>query len=249
MLPDLEPIRFRNEGMTLWGMLHLPEDEGPHPAVVLLHGFTGQRYEPGWIFVRVARRMAEAGIAAFRFDFRFSGESDGEFHDMTISGEISDAMRAVDLIRDRPDVDASRLGLLGFSLGGVVAAETAARREDIRALCLWSPVSDPARQFGERAKDLTGDTLDIGPVVAGRGFAEDLAAHDPVGATRRWGGPLKVIHGAADSTVDVAFGRAYLDGPGRREIQEVPGAEHAWWGEGNQRTLFQATVDWFREVL
>lgn len=249
MLPPLLPIAFTNEGLTLWGMLHRPAGEGPHPLVVFLHGFTGQRYEPGWIYVRAARQLARAGVAAYRFDCRFSGESDGDFRDMTISTEISDAIRAVDLMKSRSDVDSARIGLMGFSMGGTVAAETAARREDIRSLCLWSPVSNPLAQFGGRAREMQGDTLDVGPVVLGRGFVDDLPNHAPVEATRRWGGPLRVIHGAADSTVSVASGRAYMDGPGRREIVEVEGAEHAWHGADKQARLFDATVEWFRETL
>lgn len=245
----MTPIEFQNEGGVLRGMLHPAAGPGPRPIVVFLHGFTGHRYEPGWIYVRVARRLAAAGVSAFRFDFRCSGESDGDFAEMTISTEVSDAVRAVELMAERGDVDADRIGLLGFSLGGAVAAETAARRADIRSLCLWSPVSDPAIQFADRAREMTGDTLDLGPVVLGRGFVEDLPRHRPVEALRRWAGPVRVIHGTADPVVEVSSGRAYMDGPGRREIIEVAGAEHGWHGAANQARLFDATVDWFRETL
>jgi dienelactone hydrolase len=245
----LECIQFENEGLTLVGMLHTPPGDVPFPTVVFCHGFTGQRYEPGWIYVRVARRLADAGIASFRFDCRFSGESDGDFKDMTISTEVSDTMRAVDLIKSRSDVDPQRLGLLGFSLGGTVASETAAARDDIRSLLLWSPVSDPVEQFADRAEAMAGDTLDIGPVVLGRGFVEDLPHHAPVEATGRWGGPLRVIHGLADPVVAPASGQAYMDGPGRREIVLVDGAEHGWFGADKQAALFDATVGWFRETL
>jgi dienelactone hydrolase len=246
----MECIQFENEGLNLVGMLHRPDGVGPFPAVTFCHGFTGQRFEPGWIFVRVARRLAEAGIAVFRFDCRFSGESDGEFRDMTISTEISDAMRAVDVLKSRPEVDAGRLGLLGFSLGGPVASETAARRQDIRSLLLWAPVADPAAHFADRAERMgDADTLDLGPLVLGRGFVEDLPNHAPVEATRRWGGPLRVIHGTADAAVQVSAGQAYMDGPGRREIIVVEGAEHGWFGADKQAALFDATVEWFRETL
>jgi pimeloyl-ACP methyl ester carboxylesterase len=245
----LECIQFENDGLNLVGMLHIPHGVGPFPAVTFCHGFTGQRYEPGWIYVRVARRLAEAGIASFRFDCRFSGESDGEFRDMTISTEIADTLRAMDVVRSRPEIDQARLGLLGFSLGGTVAAETAARRQDVRSLLLWSPVSDPGVQFADRAEKMAGDALDIGPVLLGRGFVEDLPNHAPVEATRRWGGPVRIIHGTMDPVVNIASGRAYLDGPGRREFVPVEGAEHGWFGAGNQKALFDATVEWFRDTL
>lgn len=246
----MECIQFDNEGLNLVGMLHLPHGVGSFPAVVYCHGFTGQRYEPGWLYVRTARRLAEAGIASFRFDCRFSGESDGEFRDMTVSTEISDAMRAVDVVKSRPEIDAERLGLLGFSLGGTVASETAARRADIRSLMLWSPVSDPADFFADLAERMgEADTLDLGPAVLGRGFIEDMGRHAPVEATRAWGGPLMVAHGTADAAVPLTSGEAYLDGPGRREILVVDGADHAWYGDAIRETLFRATAEWFGETL
>ena len=55
-------ISFTVAGQTLYGMLHLPKRR-PAPGVVLLHGFTGQRMESGFVFVRLARVLCEAGVA------------------------------------------------------------------------------------------------------------------------------------------------------------------------------------------
>lgn len=246
----MECIQFENDGLNLVGMLHLPDGAGPFPAVTFCHGFTGQRYEPGWLYVLTARRMVEAGIACFRFDCRFSGESDGDFRDMTISTEISDTMRALDVVKSRPEIDAERLGLLGFSLGGAVASQTAALRRDIRSLMLWSPVSHPATFFADTAARMgDGDTLDLGPAVLGRGFVEDAAHHAPVEATHRWGGPIRIVHGTADASVPLSSGEAYVPGDGRREIIAVDGADHAWYGADIRETLYRATVGWFLDTL
>lgn len=249
MLPPQEPIRFENEGLNLYGWLHRPEGERPHPVVTFCHGFTGQCYEPGWIFVRCARRMAEAGIAVFRFDCRFSGNSDGEFRDMTISTEVADALRALEVVEAQPGLDANRMGMLGFSMGGTVAAETAEKHGRIRTLCLWAPVSDPMQQFGSRAVEFQDGLLDLGPVVLGEGFAQDMPNHKPVEAAARWGGPIRIIHGEQDATVALDSGKAYLNGPGRREFLPIPNGEHGWFTEAVQNALFDATVQWFRETL
>jgi len=66
-------IAFRNQGQRLYGMLHRPEGVAIAPAVVLCHGFTGQRIESHRLFVKMARDLAAHGIAALRFDFRGSG--------------------------------------------------------------------------------------------------------------------------------------------------------------------------------
>ncbi|HEY3411433.1 MAG TPA: alpha/beta fold hydrolase [Armatimonadota bacterium] len=250
MTPPPEQIRFENEGLNLYATLHRPAGPGPHPAVVMCHGFTGHRLECNNVFVKCARRLTEAGIAAFRFDCRFSGESDGDFRDMTISGEVLDAVKAVDVLRAQNGIDTDRLGILGFSMGGTVAPLTAGRRDDIKAMVLWAPVSNPSRQFDRFLPDI-GDapTLDIGGYVLGRGFIDDLANHAPVEAARRWGGPVRIIRGTEDLAVTEPDARAYLDGPGRREFVAVDGADHGWLGFERQTRLFDLTVGWFRDTL
>jgi len=78
--------------------------------------------ESHWIFVKCARALARAGIASLRFDFYGSGESDGEFREVTLQGEIADARAAMDFFRRQKGIDPKRLGLLGLSLGGAIAA-------------------------------------------------------------------------------------------------------------------------------
>jgi len=84
-------------GLTLRGMLHVPDGAvGKVPVVAIYHGFTGNKMEPHFIFVKLSRALEKKGIASVRFDFAGSGESDGDFIDMTISGEISDAKCILD---------------------------------------------------------------------------------------------------------------------------------------------------------
>jgi dienelactone hydrolase len=250
MIP-IEHIRFENEGLNLYASLHRPAGPGPHPGIILCHGFTGHRLEANNVFVKCARRLADAGIAAFRFDCRFSGESDGDFRDMTISSEVSDARKAVDTLISQPNIDAGRLGILGFSMGGTVAALTAAARSDIRSMALWAPVAWPDKQFADRAAELLAgaETVDLGGYVLGRGFAEDLRKHHPTDAAKVWGGPVRIIRGTEDLAVTEEAARAYLNGPNRREFFAVQGTDHGWLGYESQAHLFDLTVDWFRDTL
>jgi fermentation-respiration switch protein FrsA (DUF1100 family) len=83
-----ELITALNHGQRLHGMLHLPKEQtGSVPASLLLHGFTGSSSSDNRALVQQARRLAAHGIAALRFDFRGSGQSEGEFSEMTIAGE------------------------------------------------------------------------------------------------------------------------------------------------------------------
>lgn len=131
-------IHFDNEGQRLYGMMHLPERPGLHPGVILLHGFTGNSKESHFMFVKAARDFARNGLVALRFDFRGSGDSEGAFVDMTAPDEISDAVAALDFLSVQSEVDEERMGLLGLSLGGCVAACTAGVDARVKSLVLWS---------------------------------------------------------------------------------------------------------------
>src|SRR6201997_5559743 len=96
-------IEFRNRtGKRLRGMIHRPAKARSRrgtPAVIFLHGFTGDRMESHWIFVKCARALARVGVASLRFDFYGSGESEGEFREVTLQSEIADARAAIDFLR------------------------------------------------------------------------------------------------------------------------------------------------------
>ena len=124
---------------------------------MMCHGFTGNRIEAHFIFVKAARALAQAGIAAFRFDFRGSGESGGRFEDMTVPGEIADARTAVQVLARQPRMDRARIGILGLSLGGMVAANTAAREPAVRSLALWCATANPTSMF-QRLRSWGGET-------------------------------------------------------------------------------------------
>jgi len=84
-MPETQ-ITFYNQNQRLVGMTHAPGGEGRAPAVLMLHGFKGTRIENHFLFVKLARGLAMGGYFVMRFDFRGSGESEGEFRDISIPG-------------------------------------------------------------------------------------------------------------------------------------------------------------------
>src|SRR5437762_5150080 len=85
----------------LRGMIHRPERVRARrggPGVVFFHGFTGDRMESLWLFVKCSRALAQAGVASLRFDFYGSGEAEGEISEVTILRAIADATEAVDIV-------------------------------------------------------------------------------------------------------------------------------------------------------
>ena len=154
-----KPVVFHNHRQQLIGMLHTPDKvETSCPAVVFFHGFTGTKVEPHRIFVKTARRLASAGFYALRFDFRGSGDSEGDFSEMTIGGEVSDAIRSIDVLTEVESVDVGRIGVLGLSMGGCVAAcvsgqDTRVQSTQPPMLKPSTPIRPTSTSFKFRCKD------------------------------------------------------------------------------------------------
>ncbi len=237
--------------------VHIPDDT-PAPGVVMCHGFTGHRIEAHFLFVKAARALCEAGLSVLRFDFRGSGESAGRFRDMTIEREIEDTLRALEVLRGEETVDAERVGLLGLSLGGLVAACTAGRDDRVRALALWSAVADMAELIKERWQvPLEPDALDVhesfahGAHEIGAGFVLDCLRVRPLREIQRYDGPALVVHGHEDETVPVEHADRYADAIPSDDItlRIIDGADHTYGTVAHEREVIAATRKWFGEQL
>ena len=255
-----QPVVFHVRGEKLFGMLHTPDDaDGAAAGVVLCHGFTGSKVEAHFLFVKMARALESAGIAALRFDFRGSGDSEGEFEDVTVSAEIEDAAQALEVLASESAVDAGRLGVLGLSLGGCVAACLAGRDPRVRSLALWSAVARPEAICSEPPRKAWGDfiqregRIDIGGLLIGREFMDDLANHDPVAAVRRSDAAVLVVHGGADASVPITDAELFhqaaaaRNAPAKKHI--IPDASHTFAHLKWEREVIAVTTEWFKETL
>ena len=136
----IEEVTFKNEkeGNTLAGTLTIPEGDGPFPAMVLVSG-SGQQnrdeelmnHRPFWV---IADYMARHGIAVLRYDDRGMGGSDGEVINATSMDFSYDAEAAFDVLRSQKSIDASKVGILGHSEGGVINFMVSARRPEVAFL-------------------------------------------------------------------------------------------------------------------
>ena len=130
--PAVTPaVTFGSGGETLLGVLHVPAGPGPHPVVVLLHGFPG--IERNFDLAQVLRR---AGHAALVFHYRGSWGVDGSW---SWGHVLEDAAAVVAGVRDREfaaahRLDPDRVALVGHSLGGFAALMTAAAEPAVTAV-------------------------------------------------------------------------------------------------------------------
>jgi hypothetical protein len=87
------------------------------------------------------QHFASAGIATLGFDYRHSGESDGQPRQrISLRRQRADVHAALDFLRRRADVDSGRLGLWGTSLGAMHVVRVAADRSDVAAAVVQCPI-------------------------------------------------------------------------------------------------------------
>jgi uncharacterized protein len=251
-----EPVVFKVNGQQVVGMLHLPDARKERvPGVVFFHGITGTKVEPHRIFVKTARALAAAGIAALRFDFRGSGDSAGEFSCMTVTGEVKDARAALAFLRKRKEIAPARIGIVGLSMGGAVAAEILGEDPAIRCAVLWSPVAKFERLIrmhmpptGRRQLKQMGVVDDRGNAV-GKSFFDDSLRHQPLKAIARTRAAVLLIHGSEDQAVPVRASREYeaaLRKAGRAVVRHVvKGADHTYNSLAWETEVIALTLGWF----
>lgn len=134
-------VWFKNKrGQKLAGVLHIPKGKGPFSAVIICHGFKGCK-DKG-ISVGVSTALAQNGILALRFDFTGSGESEGNFEDISVKQEVQDLHSAIKFIKGLKRVDKNKIGVAGHSLGGGVCFMETATNENIKTVVGIAPTID-----------------------------------------------------------------------------------------------------------
>jgi dienelactone hydrolase len=137
MLPGQEPatMYMPGPGNPFYTLFPKPVAERP-PAVVLIHGFTGDRV----LMSGLARRLAENGYGVLAIDVNGHGENRNPFN----GGEAeTDSLRAnvktaVDYLRDNQLVDGSRIVVMGHSMGAGAALDYATHDPTVKAAVMMS---------------------------------------------------------------------------------------------------------------
>lgn len=129
-----EEVTFTNDGITFAGTLTLPNSENNFPAVVLIAGSgPHDRNEEVFMhkpFLLLADALSRNGFAVLRYDERGVGATVGGDPLAPTEPLATDAMAALRYLKSRPEVDASRAGLMGHSEGGMIAIMNAAQHPD-----------------------------------------------------------------------------------------------------------------------
>lgn len=118
-------------GITLAGW-HVPSRNGA--AVVLIHGHSGNRLAMAYH----AEALTRAGFGVLMFDLRAHGDSGGRRFERGVVA-VDDVLAAAAFLMRQPDVRWG-VGLMGVSVGGMLALQAAARNVAIRAVAVDGPI-------------------------------------------------------------------------------------------------------------
>jgi pimeloyl-ACP methyl ester carboxylesterase len=131
-IPDDLPFKVEEvvfeggEGLKLHGWFVPSQND---VTIIMLHGYGSNRTMMLWH----AEQLIDAGYGVLMYDERASGESEGKRRSHGWE-DVPDFGGAIDYLKTRPDVDASKIGAGGCSMGAMIALHGAAEYADIRAI-------------------------------------------------------------------------------------------------------------------
>ena len=196
-----------NGNVSLAFTLDLPPGNGPFPAVVLGHG-SGRITRDG--LAPFAARWTRMGFAVLRFDKRGTGASTGTFvavgtHDSpTVFPELaSDVVAAARYVRTRPEIDARRVGLAGWSQAGWILPLAARELGDGAFLVLFSgPVCSVGLEmyYSDFAENTTRPLDEVNALMPGY---KGPSGYDPIPTLRQINTPALWLLGLDDRSIPV----------------------------------------------
>lgn len=210
-----QEVRYRSGNLTISGLLLVPDGKGPHPAVVLNHGYIEPSvYRNGQGMAREQDYLARAGYVVLHTDYRGHAGSDdvGPVERELRLGYARDAIAAVKALRELDEVDPDKIGMLGRSMGGVVTMHALVAEPDIvKAAVVHSSVSsrfvDNYRRWTVPNRSEAGRTIvrRWGSVEDNPRFWRDLSPRTYAGRIQA---DLLMVHGALDESCPLRWARA-----------------------------------------
>ena len=229
-------VSYESDGLTIYGLLHTPEGEGPFPGIVFVHGAVDPAtWSARTEYVDEQQRMASAGYVVLVPDLRNHGESDDDpDHDLALEmGTTLDVINAARALAVETAVDAEQIAVVGHSLGGAITLNTSVVAPDVAGAFValapshaspWENIVQFVPADSPFFMELTRmhGTPDDNPE-----FWTDVSALTFVDRSDR---PLLVVQGTADDVVPPEWAdivdMAWTDAGKDVEVVMIEGADH-----------------------
>ncbi|MFF8391908.1 alpha/beta hydrolase family protein [Streptomyces sp. NPDC016172] len=234
-------VTYEADGLTISGIMNIPEGEGPFPALVLAHGYIDPDvYFSGQGMPREQDRLARSGYVVLHIDYRNHARSDKD-PDNAVNlrlGYTEDVIGAALALRDsgRPEIDGDRIGLFGRSMGGGVVYNTLVVAPGLfDAAVAYAPVSARPEENIDHFQRPDGDPV-VTEIEEKHGTPEEnpdfWRGVTPLTYADRMTEPLLIQHGTADDTCPLTWSReaaAAFEKAGKDvELRTVAGEGHTF---------------------
>lgn len=269
-VPVAREIRLQldNGEYLVPAVLSLPADDraAAVPAVLMLHGTASHKDEVGQLYRRLAQALAARGVASIRIDFAGNGDSPVDGLHYSLASACRDAELALSTLGARDDVDAGRLGILGFSQGGLIAQLVVARDPRLKAMATWSSVAMDGigtfqplfDQYYGQARQQGYATLEFAwrpPLKLSRAWFEQVREATALRDMGHYQGALLAIAGTADELVPWRSSLDLIQATGSTDASLVliKGGNHIYnvldEDQGRAEELLAITALWFARHL
>ncbi len=241
MEPAVEKIRIPFPAADLAGLLSIPGGDGPAPVVIFLPGLDSTKEQRHGGRGSLVRR----GMAVLSLDGPGQGEISPKLpirHDYEVA-----VSAAIDSLENYDRIDASRVGLIGASLGGYYACRAAAFEPRVTAavancgpyswIDCWDELPEVTRGAFRKYSWSSSDEE----------AKEKAKALDLTGVAEKIAQPLVVVHGMLDPLIGVEHAQRIANEAPNATLITVDDATH---GVSNLAYKFAPWIDdWMAERL
>jgi hypothetical protein len=257
----VENFEVKNkDGNILRGIINKPTTGDKFPCVVFCHGFMGNKLGHNFMLVKIARILEKIGVVSVRFDFAGSGESDGNFANLTVSGEIEDCDSVLNYVNSIDYIDKSNMNILGFSMGGAVAVAVAHNHlHVIRNLILISPAFNMCDIFinevrgSKLEKFLHTGYIEFENNRLYKSAVEDAFNYNFFDYLKEMGkidGKVLIVHGTEDESVPPLYSeRIKKILADTAFLKFVPGADHCYSSLAYFKQAADSIVDFTKKYI
>lgn len=208
-----EDITFLSRGVQVTATVCMPETITPCPVVVLAHGFGGEKHASGG-FTHIANALYDKGVASIRCDFSGCGNSSEPSTAYCLTEMMLDIKSAAEYMTKNYYVDDTKLGLIGYSLGGRAVLEVLADSMiEPYAVMLIAPAastSDFVRLIGgesiwkaRRAEAFESGKTNLAGMDLGYAFFREMDEHESptIATAASYCGKTAVVYSSDDQAV------------------------------------------------